>query len=68
MAYHQGSKGATQTKQDESFFVLGVVGIAYQKRLLVEEHRPRFLERNPMLPSVLRLLIVVPLEAKHGHP
>ena len=48
--------------------MLGMVGVGDQKCLLVEKHCLRLLERNPVPAPVLRVLSVVPLEAKHGHP
>src|SRR5713101_4466402 len=45
-----------------------MVGVGDQKCLLVEKHRLRLLERNPVLAPALRVLSLVLLEAKHGHP
>ena len=48
--------------------MLGMIGVGDQKRVLVEKHRLRLLERNAMLTPVLRVFSVVPLEAERGHP
>jgi hypothetical protein len=68
MAYHQGSQRAAKPEKDESIFVLGMLGVGDQKRVLVEKHGLRLLERNAVLAPVLRVLFVDPLEVKHGHP
>lgn len=35
--------------------------------ILVEEHCPGFFEGNPVLPDVLRVFPIIPLEAEHVH-
>jgi hypothetical protein len=37
------------SKQDESIFIFGMVGIEELNRVLVKKDRTSFFERNPML-------------------
>ena len=67
MTYHQRSQRAAEPEEDEPFFVPRVVGVGNQLRVLIEKHRLRLLERNPVLPPVLRVLSVVPLETEPSH-
>jgi len=67
MTYHQRSRGAAKPEEDEPFFVLRMVGVGHQQCMLIEEHRPRLLERNPVLAPILGVLPVIPLEAERDH-
>ncbi len=67
MTYHERAQRAAEPEEDESVFVLGMVGVGDQKCVFVEEHRLRLLERNTVLMPVSRVLSVIPLEAERGH-
>ena len=67
MAYHECAQGAAESEENESIFVLGMIGVGDQNRLLVKKDSPRLLERYPVLAPVLRVLSLVPLKMKLGH-
>ena len=49
MTDEKQSKGTTETKQDKSVFVLGMVGVIDQPRTLIKEHRPRLFKGHAVL-------------------
>ena len=66
MADDQHAQGRTQPEQQEPLLVLFIrVLVLDQDRPVVVEDRLRFLERDPVLPLVLGVLRLVPLEAEH---
>lgn len=67
MTDYQRPKPAAQSQENKSLFLLRMVGVGDQKRVLVEEYRLRLFKRNTVLAPVLRVLPVVPLKAKLCH-
>jgi hypothetical protein len=45
-----------------------MVGVGDQKRPFIKKDRLRLLEPYPVLASILRVLAVIPLKAKHDNP
>jgi hypothetical protein len=49
VTYDQQAQRRTQAEQDEPFFVIRMVRVVDQHRVVVEKNRLRFLERNAVL-------------------
>lgn len=57
----------TQTKEDESVVLGGVIGIGNQEGVLVKEDRSSFLKGYAGRTAVSDVLALVPFEAQFGH-
>lgn len=64
VAHDQNSELKTHPQQDEPVFLLRMVGIEIDHRILVVERRLRLLEGDSVLPSIGQILAGVPDEPK----
>jgi hypothetical protein len=67
VADDEHAEEGAETKEDESFLVVGVVRIGEQETMFIGKGRGGLLEIDPVLALVRRILSVVPLEAQPGH-
>jgi hypothetical protein len=67
VANDECSHGLTEAQQEEAIFFFGVVGVADQESLLVEEDRNGLAEGDAMLPLIGRRFVIIPLEVDVGH-
>ena len=68
MTYDERSQRAAKPEKDESFFLLGMIGVGDQQRVLIEKHSLGLLKRYPVLTLIVRILAFVPLESEGLHP
>ena len=67
MTHHEDSQCRTHAEQYKSVLVVGVLRIVDQKTVFVRERGLRFLERDPVLAPVGRVLPPIPLEPELAH-
>jgi hypothetical protein len=62
VADHQQPEPDTEAEQNESIFVIRVVRVCNQPRVLVKKGGPRLLKRYSVLPLIGTILFFVPFE------
>jgi len=67
MAHNQDPQPNTQAEKDEPILVIGMLRVGNNPRVLVEERRSSFLERDTVLSLIGAALPRIPLEANVGH-
>ena len=67
MADHEDPQSEAHAKEEESIFVLRMVGVEEPDGVLVVESRAGFLEGDAVLPNVCSLFAFIPLESQLIH-
>jgi hypothetical protein len=67
VAYDEESQTGAETKQNETVFAVGVVGVGQDQRLIIIEDRLGLLEGDPVLSHVPTILVLIPLDTQSGH-
>ena len=67
MYHHQNSEPIAQPQEDESLFLVGVIRIVQQQRVLIIDYALTFLERDAVLAKVGSSLRRVPFELDLWH-
>lgn len=62
MTNDQQIRPQAHAKDDKPLFIPGVFDVIDHKRFLVIEHGLSFLKRDPMLPFVDRVLVLIPFK------
>ena len=65
MAYHESPQGRGEPQEDEALFV--PFRVVPQQCTIAEEDSPSLFERNAVLPLVLGILALIPLESQLGN-
>jgi hypothetical protein len=67
VAHNEDPELKTHPQEDEAVFVLRMVGIEIDLRVLIEKSSLRLLEGDPMLPLIGQILALVPDESQAIH-
>lgn len=67
MTHNKYTQSIAHTKQNEPFFVIGVIFVKELQREFVVERRLRFLKRDAMLLQIRARLSGTPVESKHTY-
>jgi hypothetical protein len=68
VAHNEVPERAAQAEQEKPFFAVRVVGVSNQKGIVIGKYCPGLFERYSVLPLVLAILPLIPIEPQLRHP
>ena len=67
VAHNKDPQFPTHSQHQDTVFVMGMIRVKVADRILIEENRLRFLERDAVLAPVCAILPFIPLEPQAVH-
>lgn len=64
MAHNEQSKLQAEAEEDETIFILGMVGVGKEPGILIKEDRSGLLERDTVPRAIKAALRLIPLKPK----